>query len=160
MDTALFCLPLGTVPNQFVGPSTIQRERSRTNATSLAYRLSALALNRSTDAPSDPPPPHENAATTTPPALYTMTGNGILPCIDQAFTAPLQQVSVPGDAQSSTLPSLETIPAGKETSTISTNEPHVDRCSCGCVPNVMSLLEMAEARKKARDARKAAASMQ
>ena len=55
MDTALFCLPLGTIPNQFVGPSTIQRARSRTNATSLARRLSALALNRPTDGPMDGP---------------------------------------------------------------------------------------------------------
>lgn len=32
---------------------------------------------------------------------------------------------------------------------------HPRRCACGCVPNILSLLEMAELRKKARDAAKA-----
>jgi uncharacterized protein with PIN domain len=95
-DTALFCLPLGTLPHQVVVPSAIQRGISPTNSTSL------------------------------------------------------------GDVRSSfTLPSQETTPSGNETSAISRNEPHAERCSCGCVPNVMSLLEMADARKKAREARKA-----
>ena len=35
---------------------------------------------------------------------------------------------------------------------------HPPRCACGCVPNILSLFEMAELRKKARDAAKAVAS--
>jgi len=35
--------------------------------------------------------------------------------------------------------------------------PHPDRCACGCVPNVYSLFEMAELRKKAREKKKAEA---
>jgi hypothetical protein len=39
--------------------------------------------------------------------------------------------------------------------TATTQMIHPTRCSCGCVPNIFSLFEMAELRKKARDATKA-----
>jgi hypothetical protein len=39
----------------------------------------------------------------------------------------------------------------------SPDKSHGQRCGCGCVPNVMSLFEMAEARRKAREARKGVA---
>ncbi|KAL3801528.1 hypothetical protein HJC23_000966 [Cyclotella cryptica] len=42
------------------------------------------------------------------------------------------------------------------TTATTTQSIHPARCSCGCVPNIFSLFEMAELRKKARDSAKAA----